>query len=52
MLALVYLIIMVVWAVLGLWSTRTNRDYFAMGNSIIAWVLFAILGYAEFGFKF
>lgn len=48
--ALVFWIIMIVWAVLGVWATRTNRDYFALSNAALIWILFAILGYAVFGF--
>lgn len=49
--ALIFWIIMIVWFVLGLSQSRTNRDYFALGNAAIVWVLFVIVGYTVFGFK-
>ncbi len=45
----VYFGILLIWLVLGLWSSRTSRDYFALGNGAIAWILFAIVGYKVFG---
>lgn len=49
--ALIFWIVVIVWAVLGVWSTRTNHDYFVLGNAAICWLLFVLLGYAVFGFK-
>jgi hypothetical protein len=47
--ALVFWVIVIVWALLGIWSTRTKRDYFALGNAAIEWILFVIIGVKLFG---
>jgi hypothetical protein len=48
--ALVFWIFMIVWLALGIWGTRTYRDYYVVGTGAFIWILLAILGYSEFGF--
>lgn len=48
--ALIFWTFMICWAALGLWATRTNRDFFAWSNSLFVWVLFLLVGLRVFGF--
>jgi hypothetical protein len=47
--ALVYWILLIVWAALGLWGTRTYRDYYVIGAGAFIWILFVLLGLKVFG---
>ncbi len=52
LLAIIYVVILVIWAALGVWSTRDNRDYVALGGGALPWFLFVIIGYILFANKF
>ncbi len=49
-LAILFWILMIIWAVFGFWGENAPDNVFARrGRSVLIFVLFAILGWAQFG---
>jgi hypothetical protein len=44
---LIFWILMLLWLVLGLW--RAWGDHYAMGGSVLQFILFLLLGWKVFG---
>lgn len=50
MITLIFWIIMIVWLVLGLFEGRDRTLWPNLRGQLVAWILFALLGYKVFGF--
>lgn len=48
MIALIYLIIMIVWLILGVIESRDRNLWPGLRWQAVAWILFALLGYTVY----
>jgi hypothetical protein len=47
---LLFWLLMVLWAIFGVWVRRGGEQFAAVGNDILLFILLFVLGWAVFGF--